>query len=65
MLKLNITKAFNSISWPFLLKVLQKLGFGQIWRDILSGLLATSSTQILLKGRLGGSYPYKKGFETR
>lgn len=33
-----------------LLEVLQHLGFGQIWRDIISGLLSSSFTQVLLNG---------------
>jgi hypothetical protein len=45
----------------FLLEVLQNLGFGQIWRDILSGLLATSSTQVLLNGSLGGVIHIRRG----
>jgi hypothetical protein len=33
LLKLDISKAFDSIACPFLMEVLQHLGFGQVWRD--------------------------------
>jgi hypothetical protein len=61
LLKLDITKAFDSVSWPFLIEVMRKLGFGQIWRDLICGLLATSSTQILLNGFLGRHIKHRKG----
>jgi hypothetical protein len=50
LLKLDITKAFDSVSWPFLIDVMEHFGFGQIWRDIICGLLSSSSTQVLLNG---------------
>ena len=53
LLKLDITKAFDLVSWSLLLEVLGKLGFGSRWRDILCGLLASSSTQVLLNGTPG------------
>jgi hypothetical protein len=31
LLKLDISKAFVTLSWPFLLELLQARGFGQIW----------------------------------
>jgi hypothetical protein len=36
MLKLDIAKAFDSVSWTFLLELREKLGFRRIWRDLLS-----------------------------
>jgi hypothetical protein len=61
MLKLDITKAFDSVSWTFLMEVLEKLGFGRIWRDIVSEMLATSSTQILLNGVPGQYISHRRG----
>ena len=43
------------------LEILQQLGFGQIWRDIISGLLSSSSTQILLNGVPGNHISHRRG----
>jgi hypothetical protein len=61
LLKLDITKTFDSVSWCFLLEVLEKLGFGRVWRDMISGLLTTSSTQVLLNGVLGEFIAHQRG----
>lgn len=61
LLKLDITKAFDSVSWPFLIEVMKKLGFGQIWRDLVCGLLATSFTRILLNGLPGRHIKHRRG----
>ena len=63
LLKLDISKAFDSVSWPFLLEILQQLGFGQIWRDIMSGLLSSSSTQVLLNGIPGDHISHRRGLQ--
>ena len=49
------------MSWPFLLEVMQQLGFGQIWRDIISGLLGSSSTRVLLNGIPGEVILHRRG----
>ena len=61
LLKLDITKAFDSISWSFLLEVLEKLGFGSRWRDLLCVLLVSSSTQVLLNGTPGDYIQHRRG----
>jgi len=60
LLKLDITKAFDSVSWSFLLEVMQRVGFGPVWCDIISGILA-SSTQILLNGSPGERIVHRRG----
>ncbi|KAE8809024.1 hypothetical protein D1007_14453 [Hordeum vulgare] len=50
MLKLDITKAFNTVNRAFLLDVLRHMGFGVKWTSWIAGLLASSSTTILLNG---------------
>jgi hypothetical protein len=45
----------------FLLEVLEKVGFGPIWRDVISGLLMTFSTQILLNGVPGEYIQHMRG----
>jgi hypothetical protein len=61
MIKLDITNAFDLVSWPFLIEVMQNLGFGQIWRDIISGLLLTSSTRLLVNGHPESLISHKRG----
>jgi hypothetical protein len=61
LLRLDITKAFDSVSWPFLLEVFKHLGFGQIWCDIVSILLASASSQIMLNGKPGQKIIHRRG----
>lgn len=56
LLKLDIAKAFDNVRWEYLLEVMQHLGFGQRWRDIISLTWATFTSRILLNGEPGGRY---------
>jgi hypothetical protein len=60
-LKIDIAKAFDTVSWTFLLDVLRHMGFGQRWRDWISAILSTSSTKILLNGRPGRRICHARG----
>jgi hypothetical protein len=53
LLKLDISKAFDTLSWPFLLETLRARGFGPRWIDWITALLATASSRILLTGHQG------------
>lgn len=61
LLKLDISKAFDTVEWPFLLQVLQAMGFGQRWRDWISALISTASTSILLNGEPGSKIFNRRG----
>ncbi|WVZ50767.1 hypothetical protein U9M48_001992, partial [Paspalum notatum var. saurae] len=52
-IKLDISKAFDTINWVFLREVLTALGFGQRWRNRISTIFSSSSSCIIINGRLG------------
>ena len=60
-LKLDITEAFDSICWGFLLEVLEAMGFGQRWRDMISLILSSSSSRVLLNGTPGPPFAHQCG----
>ena len=50
LLKLDIAQAFDSLSWPFLFKVLRAKGFSERWLAWLATMLATASSRIVVNG---------------
>jgi hypothetical protein len=61
LFKLDISKAYDSVSWAFLLEAPKKLDFGVFWYDLISGLLASSSTRIILNGVPGDYIAHRRG----
>ncbi|CAL4948509.1 unnamed protein product [Urochloa decumbens] len=61
LLKLDISKAFDTVSWTFVLEVLAAWGFGQRWRGWISQLLSTASTRVLLNGSPGQPIEHRRG----
>ncbi|WVZ76863.1 hypothetical protein U9M48_024789 [Paspalum notatum var. saurae] len=47
-LKLDIAKAFDSISWEYLLALLEHLGFPTKWRGWIAAILSSSTSRVFL-----------------
>lgn len=60
-LKLDFTKAFDTVRWDYLLQVLHAFGFSSRWCDMLSLMLASSTSRVLLNGCPGKPFLHKKG----
>jgi hypothetical protein len=50
LLKLDLTRAFDSISWSFLFEVLRRMGFGERFLTWVPLLLNTVNTMIMVNG---------------
>lgn len=55
LLKIDLTRAFDSVAWPFLLEacpflleMLEHAGFPLRWIDWISAMMATVSTRVLV-----------------
>jgi hypothetical protein len=50
LLKLDLSRPFDSISWSFLLEVLRHMGFGEMFLKWIAMLLYTANTKIVVNG---------------
>ena len=61
LLKLDISKAFDTVSWAFLIEVLRAVGFSTRWCNWISILMATATSRILVNGRPGRPIQHRRG----
>lgn len=52
ILKMDMEKAFDKISWNFLMQALDRFGFPSVWCDRILALISGSSFAILVNGTL-------------
>ncbi|KAM0855076.1 hypothetical protein ACQ4PT_050021 [Festuca glaucescens] len=53
LLKLDLSRAFDTISWGFLFEVLRRMGFGERFLKWIALLLCTANTKIVVNGEPG------------
>ena len=54
--KLDIEKAYDHVSWKFLLAVLKKMGFGERWIKWIEWCISTVRFSILINGSLSSFF---------
>ncbi|RVW17895.1 hypothetical protein CK203_093548 [Vitis vinifera] len=59
--KLDIEKAYDNINWKFLLKVMQKMGFGSKWIGWMWNCISTVKYSVLVNGVPAGFFSSTKG----
>lgn len=61
VLKLDINKAFDRVSWLFLDKLMEKLGFNAYLRKIISTCIYSSIFSVIVNGTLVIFFPSSRG----
>ncbi|XP_043695628.1 uncharacterized protein LOC122646196 [Telopea speciosissima] len=60
-LKIDIQKANDTLSWDFLLEVMMKFGFSEVWVRWMYRLLVTTCISVLVNGGPVGFFGVKRG----
>jgi hypothetical protein len=60
-IKLDISKAFDSVSWAYLLEVLHHLGFRTRWLSWVCVTLSLATSRVLLNGNPGIAFNHRRG----
>jgi hypothetical protein len=62
-IKLDISKAFDTMNWSYLIDIMVHLGFGPRWRSWISALWTSSSSSFLINGLPGSRTTHRRGVQ--
>jgi hypothetical protein len=61
LFKVDLTRAFDSVAWQFLMEILDHMGFTRGWIDWIAALLSLASTCVLLNGSPSDAMCHARG----
>ncbi|XP_027090440.2 uncharacterized protein [Coffea arabica] len=61
ILKLDMMKAYDRVSWPFLLQVMRRFGFSETWIDMIWRLISNVWFSVIVNGLPQGFFKATRG----
>ncbi|KAJ9548459.1 hypothetical protein OSB04_021002 [Centaurea solstitialis] len=61
LFKIDLEKAFDSLNWEFLDKIMEKLNFGTKWRRWIRNCLSSARISVLINGSASGEFSMQRG----
>lgn len=60
-IKLDMAKAFDRVSWPYLTAILRAFGFGKVWIDLVWRIISNCYFSLIINGELKGFFKSTRG----
>lgn len=60
-LKLDMAKTYDRVSWMFLIQVMRRFGFGEVWLDMIWRLISSCHFSVLVNGKSCGFFKSSRG----
>ncbi|XP_060202825.1 uncharacterized protein LOC132631241 [Lycium barbarum] len=61
VLKLDMAKAYDRVAWPYLCRIMRKLGFNETWIDLIYRHISNNWYSIILNGTRNGFFKSNRG----